>query len=1127
MAGEQMDCRNWDEDVYRESILEERETFTRTIFRTAFAPNPNPNPNSDFIVTASSDGSIASYSISACLAMGCGSARGQNWLTSEPNFFTQGHDGPAYDVKFYGEGDDSLLLSCGDDGRIRGWNWKEIIGSDVSMQEGKLKPLFDLVNPQHKGPWGALSPIPENNAIAVNYQTGSIYAAAGDSCAYCWDVIITGSEDGSARIWDCKSGKCIQVIDPDMDKKLNTSFPSIRCIALDASESWLACGKGRSLSLWNLPARECVMRTTTHTSIQDVLFDDNQILTVGAEPLLTRFNMNGDVISQIPCAPQSVFSISLHPSGVTAVSGYGGLVDMISQFGSHSCTFRCKGNRLFSSSPFVMAILESPELFDTTSSGTETATLRRRPSVRAVSSAEPLLDSDSTSVEAESVVEDSASDQSATDSIGNICGIVNQEQLAESPIENEEKVKENGENSNHSKGAEAVKFTYRPSAPAHRRNKESPLSSDNIFKQSHAGLFNLCIVVLIAVNSRLIIENLMKYGWLIKSGFWFGPKSLRDWPLFMCCLSLPIFPVAAFLIEKSLQQKYISNSILTVGAEPLLTRFNMNGDVISQIPCAPQSVFSISMHPSGVTAVSGYGGLVDMISQFGSHSCTFRCKGNHLFSSSLFVMAILESPELFDTTSSGTETATLRRRLSVRAVSSAEPLLDSDSTSVEAESVVEDSASDQSATDSIGNICGIVNQEQLAESPIENEEKVKENGENSNHSKGAEAVKFTYRPSAPAHRSYKESPLSSDNIFKQSHAGLFNLCIVVLIAVNSRLIIENLMKYGWLIKSGFWFGPKSLRDWPLFMCCLSLPIFPVAAFLIEKSLQQKYISNSVAVFLHVIVTTTSILYPVLVILRCDSAVQSGVTLMLFACIVWLKLVSYAHTNYDLRDLAKSLDKRETLSSYWNMDYSYDVSFKSLAYFMVAPTLCYQPSYPRTACIRKGWVVRQLIKLIIFTGFMGFIVEQYINPIVQNSEHPLKANLLYATERVLKLSVPNLYVWLCMFYCFFHLWLNILAELLRFGDREFYKDWWNARTVAEVDYLCAENRVAILIAFLVSAIFHELCIAIPFHIFKFWACIGIMFQVPLVIMTNYLQDKFNNSMVGFLTSYINFFHLHES
>ncbi|CAI9782646.1 unnamed protein product [Fraxinus pennsylvanica] len=170
--------------------------------------------------------------------------------------------------------------------------------------------------------------------------------------------------------------------------------------------------------------------------------------------------------------------------------------------------------------------------------------------------------------------------------------------------------------------------------------------------------------------------------------------------------------------------------------------------------------------------------------------------------------------------------------------------------------------------------------------------------------------------------------------------------------------------------------------------------------------------------------------------RCDSAVLSGVTLMLFACIVWFKLESYAHSSYDVRELAKSLDKSEALSSYWNTDDSHGDSFKSLIYFMVAPTLCYQ----------KGWVVRQFIMLVIFTGFMEFIVEQYINPIVRNSQHPLKGNLLYTIERVLKLSVPNLYVWLCMFYCLFHLWLNILAEFLRFGDREFYKDWWNAKTV---------------------------------------------------------------------------------
>lgn len=45
-----------------------------------------------------------------------------------------------------------------------------------------------------------------------------------------------------------------------------------------------------------------------------------QILAVGAEPVLTRFNMNGMVLSQIQCAPQSSFSLSLHPSGVCSFS---------------------------------------------------------------------------------------------------------------------------------------------------------------------------------------------------------------------------------------------------------------------------------------------------------------------------------------------------------------------------------------------------------------------------------------------------------------------------------------------------------------------------------------------------------------------------------------------------------------------------------------------------------------------------------------------------------------------------------------------------------------------------------------------------------------------------------------
>lgn len=367
-----MDVTNWDEDAYRASILRERETQCRTLFRSIFAPNPNPNSIPDTVVAAASDGSVASYSLSSCLSsfgMQYGNSFTQQIPAAKPKCFLRAHDGPAYDVKFYGDGPDSMLLSCGDDGRIRGWKWKDIEESETPVHEqgSHIKPIIDLMNPQHRGPWFAMSPIPENNAIAVDRQGGSVFVAAGDSCAYCWDLetgkikmvykghsdylhcivarecsnqIITGSEDGTARIWDCRNGKSVQVITPQRDKGPK-EVSCVRCIALDASGSWLACGSGQSLYVWNLLAAEQISKIWTPTSCQDVTFDDNHILAVGASPILSRMDMNGKILSPIRCAPQSAFSVSLHPSGVVAVAGYGGLLDVISPFGSHFCTFCC------------------------------------------------------------------------------------------------------------------------------------------------------------------------------------------------------------------------------------------------------------------------------------------------------------------------------------------------------------------------------------------------------------------------------------------------------------------------------------------------------------------------------------------------------------------------------------------------------------------------------------------------------------------------------------------------------------------------------------------------------------------------------------------------------------------
>jgi len=157
--------------------------------------------------------------------------------------------------------------------------------------------------------------------------------------------------------------------------------------------------------------------------------------------------------------------------------------------------------------------------------------------------------------------------------------------------------------------------------------------------------------------------------------------------------------------------------------------------------------------------------------------------------------------------------------------------------------------------------------------------------------------------------------------------------------------------------------------------------------------------------------------------------------------------------------------------------------------------------------------------------MIFLVEQYIIPTVVNSMQPLdEMRIPVLIERVLKLGIPNLYVWLLMFYNTFHLLLNTLAELMRFGDRMFYKDWWNA-TTTDYYWRCWNLPVhnwlvlyiykpalanglsksgASVLVFFVSAVFHELLVSVPCHVFRCWAFLGIMSQIPLSTITSSLS-----------------------
>lgn len=223
-----------------------------------------------------------------------------------------------------------------------------------------------------------------------------------------------------------------------------------------------------------------------------------------------------------------------------------------------------------------------------------------------------------------------------------------------------------------------------------------------------------------------------------------------------------------------------------------------------------------------------------------------------------------------------------------------------------------------------------------------------------------------------------------------------------------------------------------------------------------------------------------------------------------AIIVWLKTASYAFTNRDLRHAYLHPVKGEVDALpeiYKECPYPSNITFPNLAYFWWAPTLVYQPAYPRTNRIRWVFVFKRVGEVICLSVFIWFCSAQYATPVLRNSLDKIASlDVTSIIERLLKLSTISLIIWLAGFFALFQSFLNALAEVTRFGDRSFYDAWWNSeglgmywRTWNKPVYQFFRRHVyspmrsrgythktASFAVFVVSAILHELLVGVPTH-----------------------------------------------
>jgi sterol O-acyltransferase len=203
----------------------------------------------------------------------------------------------------------------------------------------------------------------------------------------------------------------------------------------------------------------------------------------------------------------------------------------------------------------------------------------------------------------------------------------------------------------------------------------------------------------------------------------------------------------------------------------------------------------------------------------------------------------------------------------------------------------------------------------------------------------------------------------------------------------------------------------------------------------------------------------------------------------------------------------------------------NITFKNFFMYSMFPTVVYQIEYPRTDRIRWSYVFEKAAAVFGVFFLMIMVAENYLYPLtirgLELSDAPLQERIEAYPYLLLDFTLPLFVMYLLVFYIIWHAILNGIAELTRFGDREFYGQWWNSVTWdqfakewntpvhrfllrhvyhSSISAFQVSKPTATLITFFLSSLVHEL---VMFSIFKKvrWYCMFFqMNQIPLIALS---------------------------
>ena len=275
----------------------------------------------------------------------------------------------------------------------------------------------------------------------------------------------------------------------------------------------------------------------------------------------------------------------------------------------------------------------------------------------------------------------------------------------------------------------------------------------------------------------------------------------------------------------------------------------------------------------------------------------------------------------------------------------------------------------------------------------------------------AQAAAKKYKHAFAVHSKLRISPLSSDATESVSLQGFKNLAFAVLACSILRLMIENFKKYGVRVtlssngpdRSDIIYGTILYLTVPCHLF-VAYGIELVAAIYAQGAMGRVKKSESTdrdrqlewerkrlktlwwgISGLHALNATCNLMVSSAVVWFYIKNPGIGTIHEMHAVIVWLKVSSYAFANRDLRHAFLKPDPtgHAVPELYRSCPYPRNITVSNLCYFWWAPTLIYQPAYPRTDKIRWVFVAKRMGEVIIACFVIWIASAQYAVPLLQN------------------------------------------------------------------------------------------------------------------------------------------------